>query len=154
MPRVVAAVGGFRCPICREPAAASEEEGVLRLPRLIHERSPGRHTHLAQCDLAFVYALGEGVEQDDAEGVRLYKLAAEGGFSMAQYNLGICYGNGKGVVQDHGEAVRWFRAEPTRRACVARHGADASAASTGQYGANFLQTPSLFLQSQIDEWLL
>ena len=44
-----------------------------------------------------MYANGRGVEQDDAEAVKWYRLAAEQGDADAQANLGtMAYHNGKG----------------------------------------------------------
>lgn len=55
------------------------------------------------------YDTGEHVEEDDAEAVRWYRLAAEQGLAMAQLNLGVMYDNGEGVPEDHAEAARWYR---------------------------------------------
>jgi TPR repeat protein len=52
---------------------------------------------------------GEGVAQDYAEAVRLYRLAAVQGHATAQYNFGYMFENGLGVAQDRAEAIRWFR---------------------------------------------
>ena len=41
----------------------------------------------AQCGLGDLYYEGEGVPQDYAEAIRLWKLAAEQGDEEAQYNL-------------------------------------------------------------------
>jgi hypothetical protein len=49
------------------------------------------------------------VPQDEVEGVRYYKLAAEQGHSMAQFNLGVCFERGQGVAQDWLEATRYYR---------------------------------------------
>jgi hypothetical protein len=50
-----------------------------------------------------------GVAQDDAEAVRLYRLAAAQGLAEAQRNLGNMFENGEGVAQDYAEAVRLYR---------------------------------------------
>ena len=50
-----------------------------------------------------------GVEQDDEEAVRWYRLAAEQGLAWGQYDLGRMYAEGRGVEQDDEEAVRWYR---------------------------------------------
>jgi hypothetical protein len=63
----------------------------------------------AQNDLGVRYANGDGVPQDDAEAVRLYRRAADQGHARAQNNLGFMYATGRGVPQDYAEAVRWFR---------------------------------------------
>ena len=64
----------------------------------------------AQYNLGARYATGEGVpQQDAAEAVRWYQLAAEQGYAAAQYALGLMYTNGEGVSQDDAEAVRLYR---------------------------------------------
>jgi len=56
-----------------------------------------------------MYAYGEGVEQNDTETVRRWRLAADQGDANAQFGLGMAYENGRGVEQDFAEAVRWYR---------------------------------------------
>eukprot|EP00729_Bicosta_minor_P013103 gene13103-biopygen14212 len=97
------------CPTCRAPLIVSEEEHFNRCWKLVHDRSPGRHTPAAQCNLGCWYDEGEGVEQDHVAAVKWYRKSAEAGDAMAQYNLGGMYCNGKGVEQDHVEAGKWFR---------------------------------------------
>ena len=63
----------------------------------------------AQTRLGFMYAKGDGVEEDHAEAVRWFRLAAEQGLAPAQFNLGVMYEDGDGVEEDHVEAVRWYR---------------------------------------------
>jgi TPR repeat protein len=65
----------------------------------------------AQHGLGICYARGTGVAQDDAEVVRLFRLAVEQGVGGAtvQYVLGYYYENGIGVDQDHAEALHWYR---------------------------------------------
>ena len=48
-------------------------------------------------------------EQDQAEAIQLYRLAAEQGIAGAQCRLGVMYAEGRGVTQDDEESVRWFR---------------------------------------------
>jgi len=56
-----------------------------------------------------MYQVGTGVPEDDAEGARLIRLAAEGGLAWAQYQLGQMYRvGGDGVPEDDAEAVRWY----------------------------------------------
>ena len=59
--------------------------------------------------LEMCYSSGEGVAQDKAEAVRLYRLAAAQGLAGAQYTLGDKFSKGVGVAQDHAEAVRLYR---------------------------------------------
>jgi len=63
----------------------------------------------AQCKVAFMYDSGQGVEQDDNEAVRWYRLAAGQGYAEAQCNLGVSYEVGKGVERDEAEAATWYR---------------------------------------------
>jgi TPR repeat protein len=49
------------------------------------------------------------VEPDCSEAVRLYRLAAAQGHSIAQNNLGTMFELGQGVAQDYAEAVRLYR---------------------------------------------
>ena len=65
---------------------------------------------------------GEGIAQDQAEAVRLYRLAAAQGDADAHFYLGYMYENGRGVAQDRAEATRWYRL------AAAQGDADASAA--------------------------
>ena len=92
------------CPTCRAPFGVSEKEKTKRLWKLVHDRSPGRHTPMAQYNLGFRYDKGQG-----EEAVAWYRIAAKQGNAVAQCNLGVAYDNGQGVKQDHKEAVTWYR---------------------------------------------
>lgn len=50
-----------------------------------------------------------GKKSQDAEAVRLYRLAAAQGKAVAQYNLGIMFERGRGVSQDKSEAVPLYQ---------------------------------------------
>jgi TPR repeat protein len=56
-----------------------------------------------------MYEYGRGVAKDDQEAVRLYKLAADQGITVAQVDLGLMHENGRGVVKDDQEAVRLYK---------------------------------------------
>ncbi len=62
---------------------------------------------VAQANLGFMYAKGQGVAQDYQEAVRWYRLAAEQGHPVAQNNLGFAYELGHGVPQDYVLAYMW-----------------------------------------------
>jgi len=64
---------------------------------------------IAQYNLAVMYGHGQGLQQDDIEAVKWYKMAAEQGHAPAQRNLGVAYSDGEGVQQDDKEAAKWFR---------------------------------------------
>ena len=97
------------CPTCRAPLVVSDNEHFKRFWKLVHDRSPGRHTSVAQVNLGASYYKGVGVKQDHKEAVMWYRLAAEQGCAVAQHNLGNMCRDGRGVKQDHTEAVRWYR---------------------------------------------
>ena len=63
----------------------------------------------AQAALAFLYDVGEGVPEDDAEAVRWYRAGARGGNTTAQFNLGLKYATGQGVAGDNLQAYLWLR---------------------------------------------
>jgi len=64
----------------------------------------------AQFNLGAMHERGEGgLERSDAQAARLYKLAADAGFSDAIYNLGNGYRDGRGVREDKAEAVRLWK---------------------------------------------
>ena len=57
-----------------------------------------------------MYANGRGVDKDDAEAVKWFRLAADQGYAAAQCNLGVMYANGQGIInKDEAEAVKWYR---------------------------------------------
>ena len=60
--------------------------------------------------LGKMYALGQGVEQDDVQAAYWYRKAAEEDLPEAQYELGNMYATGRGgIAQDDGQAVLWYR---------------------------------------------
>ena len=103
------AAGSPNCPTCRAPFDVSYKEHFQRLWKLVHDRSPGRHTPAAQYNLGGMYSKGVGVKQDHKEAVEWIRKAAAQGHAVAQFNLGFRYDAGKGVKQDLKEAVMWFR---------------------------------------------
>jgi TPR repeat protein len=63
----------------------------------------------AQSLLGELYDKGRGVQQDDKEAARWYRLAADQGNAGAQSMLGDLYAEGRGVPQDDKKAVRWYQ---------------------------------------------
>jgi hypothetical protein len=101
--------GVTKCPTCRASFSISETEKVRRLRQLL-ARPDGRHTRVAQYNIAVCYKQGVGVVQDSAEAMRWYRLAADRGYAKAQYSLGVLYETGiVGVPQDSAEAARCYR---------------------------------------------
>ena len=68
------------------------------------------------------------VAKDDAEAVRLYRLAAAQGHAVAQYNLGKMFASGRGVAQNDAVAVRWYR-------LAAEQGHAGATAALARFGA-------------------
>eukprot|EP00729_Bicosta_minor_P009635 gene9635-biopygen7268 len=97
------------CPICRAPIIVSEAEKFKRCWKLVHDRSPGRHTPAAQCGLGVMYRDGEGVEQDHVEAVKWLRKSAEAGYAAAQCNLSAMYLEGECVEQDVIKGVKWLQ---------------------------------------------
>ena len=60
--------------------------------------------NLAQC-----YDFGGGTPKDPVEAVRLYKIAAEMGYSNAQFKYGLRLQRGEGVPCNPVEAFTWFK---------------------------------------------
>jgi TPR repeat protein len=55
-----------------------------------------------------MYTYGESVDQDYAEAMRWFRLAARQGYAAGQYNLGYMYRSGEGVARDKVSAYMWF----------------------------------------------
>ena len=65
------AAGGGECPTCRASFRVSDEVLFRQNYALVHTRSPGRHTPVAQYNLGTLYNNGTGVDQDYHEAARL-----------------------------------------------------------------------------------
>ena len=63
---------------------------------------------MAQFNLGWMYAFGEGISEDDREAVKWYTLAAEQGYVSAQFYLGGMYYYGEGVLKDNVYAYVWW----------------------------------------------
>lgn len=61
----------------------------------------------AQNNLATLYLLGRGIEQSDAQALKLYTAAAHQGVIDAQYNLALLFEQGRGTVLDLQQALFW-----------------------------------------------
>jgi uncharacterized protein len=81
-------------------------EAALKLLRPLAENGDDR----AQSMLGLLYYRGRGgVQQNDAEALKWFLLAADRGNALAEFNLGVMHAEGRGVPQDNGEAARWYR---------------------------------------------
>lgn len=73
-----------------------------------YRRAAMRGLAEAQHALGFLYAIGQGVRQDEVMAVAWFRRAAEQGHCGAQHNLGVMYAEGRGVPRDEAQAVAWF----------------------------------------------
>lgn len=64
---------------------------------------------LAQLQIGYAYATGQGIEKDAGKGFHWYAKAANQGLSHAQANMGNAYFYGRGVTKDPAVAVQWYR---------------------------------------------
>jgi len=62
----------------------------------------------AQGMVGYLYKKGLGVQQDETEALRWFKLSAEQGYGFGQNELGLAYSTGKGAPQDLVRAAMWF----------------------------------------------
>ena len=78
--------------------------------------SSGKGSRYGQCVLGMLYRWGGvGVEQDHAQAVRLFRLAAAQNLDEAQCNLGSMYDEGHGVHQNYREALRLYQLAAAQR---------------------------------------
>jgi hypothetical protein len=63
----------------------------------------------AQTELGYKYFVGEGVEEDSAEGLKWFRRAADQNFADAQFQLGVINENSLGVRANPAEAAKWYR---------------------------------------------
>ena len=88
-------------------SAALERQDYAKAHRLLLPEAR-KGDVLAQYNVAYMYASGLGVEQNEAEAVKWYRSAAEQGDARAQTNLGLMFVQGRGVEQDFQEAMKWY----------------------------------------------
>lgn len=62
----------------------------------------------AQGAIGFMFAVGQGTEQSDAEAIHWLEQAATAGDADAQHNLGYMFAMGRGVEKNIDEAVKWY----------------------------------------------
>ena len=96
----------------RRAAEAGDTHAQEKLEEITEQVSTQRAAEagdaFAQYKLAG-YHLVRGGDENDAEAVKWFRLAAEQGNAFAQGMLGYMYADGSGVAQDHAEADKWYR---------------------------------------------
>jgi hypothetical protein len=81
----------------------AEAYPILMEPEVVSHRE-------AQYLLGMMYQLGEYVQKDKKEALRLYFLSAAQGYISAMNNIGVVYAvGGDGVVASAEEAAKWYR---------------------------------------------
>ena len=68
----------------------------------------------AQHNLGVRSATGEGLPQNDAEAVSLWRKAGTQGYALAQFNLGLMYSKGDGVRKNYVKAYSWLSVANSR----------------------------------------
>ena len=63
---------------------------------------------VAQNKLGYMYRMGYGVPQSDANAAKWYRKAAEQGNASAQVNIGNCFFDGRGVERNYNIAREWY----------------------------------------------
>lgn len=91
-----------------ESGCAAFERGDYRAAREAWQPLAEEGSARAQFRLGCLYTFGQGVPEDHAMALRLYRLAAEQGDADAQNNLGGVYAEGLGVEADAVRAYMWF----------------------------------------------
>jgi len=75
----------------------------------------GQGNATAQYRLGFAHWSGHGVPQDQVEGIKWWRRAADQGLSDAQYMLGSAYSHaGRGVPLDYVQAYKWYSLAASR----------------------------------------
>ena len=64
---------------------------------------------MSQCNLAWFYLNGTGVEQNLERAFELFSKSAEQGNLRGKYNVGLCYDKGDGVHKDRVKAAEYFQ---------------------------------------------
>lgn len=62
----------------------------------------------AQTAIAYLYATGQGVPQNDTEALSWFTKAAQQGDADAQNNLGYMYSQGRGTKVNREQAIKWY----------------------------------------------
>ena len=102
------------------PALTPDKQAITAADFAATKKDAERGDATAQYNLGVMYQDGQGVPQDDAEALKLFRLAADQGYAMAQCNLGMMYYFGEGVPPDYAEAVKWFRLAADQGCTVAQ----------------------------------
>ncbi|WP_207261540.1 tetratricopeptide repeat protein [Desulfovibrio sp. Huiquan2017] len=71
--------------------------------------------------IGYMDMYGEGSLQNEINGIKGYRKAAEMGYAEAQHSLGFSYRLGNGVPQDYKKAVYWYQKAADQNLCSAQN---------------------------------
>ncbi len=101
-------------------SSTSLKQGRAHLQSLIKRAEKG--DILSQCDLGAFYATDETFGlKDEAEAVKWYTKAAQGGYPDAQYNLGLMTLIGEGTSKDLKKGIPWMEQAVANGSELAAH---------------------------------
>ena len=110
-------VDNQKCPFCRTPFPATDEEIVEREKKRVKLNDP-----IAIYNLGMYYQDGvNGFPQDYDKALELFLRAGELGYSQAYGNIGNSYNNGRGVEVDETKARYYYGLSAMMGDATARH---------------------------------
>lgn len=119
MTRLLTILAGSILVVClaaQAPATDPFEEGIAAYKRLDYRNAmrlirplADKGNPRAQVAVGSMYAHGQGVIQDVAEGLRWLDKATSQGDAYAQFQRGFIYRQGLIVPTDYAEAMKWYR---------------------------------------------
>ena len=113
-------------------ACRGAQRPLHELRVLAEQGDPQAQFHLGQ-QYSRGRSYGQGVQRDQFEAVRWYRLAADQGHRGAQFNLGNMYSDGMGVNErDTAAADRWFRLAANQGYTLAQHRLGLRYSNSGQ----------------------
>ncbi|WP_162266420.1 tetratricopeptide repeat protein [Paraglaciecola hydrolytica] len=80
-----------------------------REARYYYEQAAQMNDALAQYQLGQIYALAQGIKQDQRLATKWYQQAAEQGHAQAQFELAYRYSKALGIKQDNAQALYWYQ---------------------------------------------
>ena len=91
----------------QEAEVAYQREDYVTALALYQSVEPKHQGH-AWYRLGYMYANGEGVEEDISRGIEYYRQSAEANNALGAYCLAANYALGRGLEQDYERAYHWY----------------------------------------------
>ena len=105
---VVLTLAGVTANADYDAGIAAYEAGDFATALKEFKRLAESNIVLAQTNLGYMYALGEGVEVDLTQSAFWFERAAENGSTAAQFTMGALTYHGEGVEVDPVKSYAWF----------------------------------------------